>query len=424
MRWVGCVAVAVLWAAAAGKVAHIAQAAGPPPWVEPGDIPLPPDVVSVVALRDDVPVEAAPIAGGARRGALSADGPLPLFAVKRGAGCNGRWISIGALAWVCQDHVRFSSSPPLAAFDAVVRDTGDGLPFRYFFVGKGGSSGYSQLTSADQSAPDQDLEPGFAVAIVENRLQGGELFGRSHHGLWIPMRDLSPVRPKTFHGETVQDSRLDFAWVLSDNARAFSKPMPRAYADRKFTRFQRVDVVEEKRVGRDRFFRIDDSTWLHERDLRRPSSSPPPPEVPAGQRWIDIELASQTIVAYEGDRPVYATLVSTGKGPQGSAFATPKGLHRIWVKLIGSNMDNLEDEEASNYYSIEDVPFVQFFSKGVGLHGAFWHNDFGRVRSHGCVNLAPLDAQWLFSWTSPHLPAGWIAVIPTDLEPGTWVRVR
>jgi lipoprotein-anchoring transpeptidase ErfK/SrfK len=143
-----------------------------------------------------------------------------------------------------------------------------------------------------------------------------------------------------------------------------------------------------------------------------------------GERWIDVELASQTLVAYQGDRPVFATLVSTGKGREGTELATPKGESRIWVKLESSNMDNLEDEEAERYYAIEDVPYVQFFAKGVGLHGAFWHRSFGQVRSHGCVNLAPLDAQRLFSFTSPHLPAGWTAVLPTDVEEGTIVRVR
>ena len=67
------------------------------------------------------------------------------------------------------------------------------------------------------------------------------------------------------------------------------------------------------------------------------------------------------------------------------------------------------------YYAIEDVPYVQYFAKGVGLHGAFWHRGFGHVRSHGCVNLAPLDAQRLFAFTSPHLPAGWTAVLPTAI---------
>jgi lipoprotein-anchoring transpeptidase ErfK/SrfK len=146
--------------------------------------------------------------------------------------------------------------------------------------------------------------------------------------------------------------------------------------------------------------------------------------VDAGERWIDVDLATQTLVAYEGRTPVFATVVSTGRGRHGSATATPVGTHRIWVKLLSSDMDNLEDDAASRYYRIEDVPWVQYFSKGVGLHGAFWHRSFGRVRSHGCVNLAPLDAERLFYWTGPHLPAGWSAVHPAPHDLGTIVRVR
>ena len=152
--------------------------------------------------------------------------------------------------------------------------------------------------------------------------------------------------------------------------------------------------------------------------------SPPPSAIGPHERWIDVDLATQTLLALEGDKPLFATLVSTGKGPEGTDTATPKGEFRIWVKLTSSNMDNLEDEEAQKYYAIEDVPFVQYFAKGVGLHGAFWHRGFGHVRSHGCVNLAPRDAQRLFAFTSPHLPTNWAATLPASVEEGTLVRVR
>lgn len=400
------------------------RASEPVPWSEPGDLPVPADAASVIVLQQDVAIESGPAAGGRRRGSASAGVALPFFAVKRGPGCNGRWFSIGPLAWVCQDRLAFSTEPPISAVDPRMQQGGDGLPYRYFFVTRGGTSGYGQLSAVDQTAPDQELEQGFAVAIVEQRRHDGEMYGRSHHGLWIPMRDLVPIKPKTFRGEEVNEGKLDFGWIVRDDAKALTKPVGGARTSQRFAKFQRLRVLEEQTVRKERYYKIEGDGWVHQRDLRKPSESPPPSEVTAGERWIDIELATQTVVAYEGTRPVYATLASTGKGGQGSPFATPKGVHRIWVKLVGSNMDNLEDDEASNYYSIEDVPWVQYFSKGVGLHGAFWHNDFGHVRSHGCVNLTPIDAQWFFGFTGPHLPAGWTAVLPTELEPGTVVRVR
>jgi lipoprotein-anchoring transpeptidase ErfK/SrfK len=190
-------------------------------------------------------------------------------------------------------------------------------------------------------------------------------------------------------------------------------------------KFDKVDILEERQEKKGGgYIRVGEAEWLRARDVRRPVVSPPPSTLPQGERWLDVDLTTQTLTAYEGDRPVYATLVSTGKGKEGTDAATPKGEFRIWVKLLSSNRDNLEDEEAMKYYAIEDVPYVQYFSSGVGLHGAFWHRGFGKVRSHGCVNLAPLDAQRLFAFTSPHLPAGWTAVLPTQTEEGTLVRVR
>jgi lipoprotein-anchoring transpeptidase ErfK/SrfK len=187
----------------------------------------------------------------------------------------------------------------------------------------------------------------------------------------------------------------------------------------------KVDWLEE--AGQfERFVRIGEDRWVAARDLRHPTIAPPPAEIDltAKERWIDVELATQTLVAYEGERPTFATLVSTGKGKPGTANGTPLGTFRIWVKLTTSNMDNLEDENARRYYRMESVPWVQYFDKGVGLHGAFWHRGFGHVRSHGCVNLSPLDAQRLFSFTSPRLPAGWTAVLPSERDRGTVVRVR
>jgi len=238
------------------------------------------------------------------------------------------------------------------------------------------------------------------------------------------MSDLVPVRPPVFHGELLADGSLDLAWVVAENARALSKPLAHARTERRLVRYQLLKVLEEREVNKVRYYRFDETGWVTHKDVNKPALAPRPEGVGPRERWIDIDLASQTLVAYEGDRPVYATLVSTGRGAQRTPFATPVGVHRIWVKLIASTMDNLENDDAAEYYSIEDVPYVQYFSNAVGLHAAFWHNKFGRPRSHGCVNVAPRDAQWLFSFTGPHLPAGWTAVFPNDLEPATVVRVR
>ena len=164
--------------------------------------------------------------------------------------------------------------------------------------------------------------------------------------------------------------------------------------------------------------------WLKSTELRMPELQPPPTGIGTSERWIDVDTKEQTLVAYVGPRPVYATLVSTGKGKRGTEQSTPVGTHRVWIKLIQSDMDNLDTAEAKSVYAVEAVPHVMFFEGGYGIHGTYWHDEFGVPKSHGCVNVSPTDARWLFQFVGPHLPVGWSAVFPTAAEPGTVIRIR
>ena len=82
------------------------------------------------------------------------------------------------------------------------------------------------------------------------------------------------------------------------------------------------------------------------------------------------------------------------------------------------------DVASDGPYSIEDVPWIMYYSGSYALHGAFWHNNFGRTRSHGCTNLAPQDAKALFGWTEPRMPDNWHGVWATPERPGTRVVVH
>jgi|GEM_PF-312978 len=451
-----------------------------PPWVDPGDVPVPAWAHSVAPTKNDAALYVEPGKIESRRGSAQLGARLPLFATRRANGCQGRWLEVGPFAWMCSDVADYSADepgaptlgtkpwllpgggdgvrpsrpgarplPPLEA----TSPSDDGLPYRYYFAGQGGAYGYASLARAQDDAPDQELEQGFAVAIVEEKTAHGESWGRTKKGRWFAMRELVAARPFAFHGVLVPSgsTELDVAWVTADKANLFATEKP-TKAVGVIPRFERVSVKEERGSGADAMVRVEavaamSSTggaagsssnasaaagWMRARDVGRARVAPPPPELAAGagggeaagERWIDVDLAQQTLVAYEGKQPVFATLVSTGKGPPKTEFATPPGTHRIWVKIFTTKMDNLEKEDVEKHYALEDVPWVQFFDKAVALHGVFWHRDLGHIHSHGCVNLAPLDARWLFAFTGPHLPAGWSAVYPTRSEPGTLVRVR
>jgi lipoprotein-anchoring transpeptidase ErfK/SrfK len=410
-----------------------------PPWGDPTDVPLPGWAHSVAPKKAETEVFAAPGRLDLKRATTLVGARLPLYGSQRGTGCGGRWLHVGLASWVCSDNADLAPEEPSG--DVVLAT--DGLPYRYWFVGKGGASGYANLARAGEEAPDEDLDPGFAVATIEERTERGQRWVKTRHSTWISTTELAASRPSSFHGEDIgagqAQRELDFAWVLPAKINVYNAPNFSGKVAATLTRREIVRAREEKATGAAVAVRISDdgvtpAQWVDARSLARPQVSSPPPEVTGeNERWIDVHLPTQTLVAYEGTKPIFATLVSTGTGRAGTDTATRKGTFRIWVKLLSSTMDNLESpaklQEATPAvegarYSMEDVPYVQFFDKAIAIHGVFWHDDFGRVRSHGCVNVAPRDAARLFALTSPHLTAGLSAILPARIEPGTVVRVR
>jgi lipoprotein-anchoring transpeptidase ErfK/SrfK len=106
-----------------------------------------------------------------------------------------------------------------------------------------------------------------------------------------------------------------------------------------------------------------------------------------GERWIEVDIAHQSVHAWEGSELVRSFLVSTGK----PSTPTVTGQYNIWIKL------RYDDMRGPGYH-LKDVPYVMYFYKGYGLHGTYWHNQFGTPRSAGCVNLRTDDAAWLFNF--------------------------
>jgi hypothetical protein len=329
---------------------------------------------------------------------------------------------IGPLAWICSEGV----GPPGTVLERTERSPVAGLPYDYYFVGPDGSFGYRKLDTAEEGVPDAQLQPGFGVALrlTRQRIDTSDVFGLTSQRLWIPLRDLSgPVHSLGSLGVALDDT-LGVGWAIGDAVHVFSQPKLARKTKEVLERLARVTILEQRVESREAWLRIGDDRWLRARDVAFPERVPPPAAARQGERWIDVDLARQVMTAYVGARAVYAAPSSTGRGRPGSETATPPGVHRLWVKLAATDMDNLENLEAAENYAIQAVPWVQYFERGYGLHGAFWHRAFGRVQSHGCVNLSPGDAEWVFRWSSPRLPEGWTAVLPTDYERGTIVNVH
>jgi len=397
--------------AGAGSVVVVAaaqQSAVPPPeWAR-----------SVEVVDDGTVVHVAAREGARRRGTVKRRTRLPLMRRVAGTGCStGTWVQVGPEAYVCDGALRMSASPPGGTPQPVMR--GERLlPHTYAFVGVDGTRAYAHPSDYEADQYVEAFGEGFGLVVAGRRDWEGIPFVQTRRGLWVERDSLRFARGTDFAGVEIRAGEpLDLAWVQRDGARIFAAPRGREVS--RAGRRHVVHVAERVSGGR---VRLQDGTYMRARDLAIASAAGRPEGVGPTERWIDVDVDQQVMVAWEGDRPVYATLVSTGRRRR--THQTPIGEFRIWVKLAESNMDDLERSDVERNYAIEGVPWVQYFERSNGFHAAFWHDRFGTRTSHGCVNLTPADARWLFGFTGPALPVGWYAVLPTERDPGTLVRVR
>ncbi len=365
----------------------------------------------------------APRRGTAARGAL-----LPALEATQGVGCRGVWVRVGVDAWVCSDGgVSFSRDAPQTAVLPAVPD-GQVVPYQYAYATRAGVRTFRRLDDVRDDNWAEELERGMSVAVTGTEHVDEGTFVRTAGGRWVALRDLSWARPSERAGIFFEPGEtLASVAFLRVDARAWPTPEDAARgrsADPpvQLTRRDGVHVREERTVRGRAWSRLD-AGWVQSSALLRATASAAPADLADSERWVDVDRARQVLVAFEGARPVFSTLVSTGR--RGNETVT--GEHRVWVKLATtdmSNVDNVDLYSATALYTVSRVPWVMFFHNDQALHGAFWHDRFGAAHSHGCVNLAPRDAAWLYTWAPPNAPPGWTAVMPTNAEPGLRVRVR
>ncbi|HVN56143.1 MAG TPA: L,D-transpeptidase [Anaerolineaceae bacterium] len=134
--------------------------------------------------------------------------------------------------------------------------------------------------------------------------------------------------------------------------------------------------------------------------------TPISPEIPIEDKRLEVRLEDQVLIAYEWEKPVFMAKVASGGNFSTGNYSTPTGHyitnHKRYTRHMAAG-----DHAAPNSYDLPGVPWVTYFTpEGISFHGTYWHNDFGHPRSHGCVNLAPSAARWIFRWTLPTVPTG------------------
>jgi len=135
------------------------------------------------------------------------------------------------------------------------------------------------------------------------------------------------------------------------------------------------------------------------------------------EKRIEIDLTEQKLYAYEGDEKKMSFDISSGKWGR-----TPTGEFRIWIKLKYTLMTG-GSKELGTYYYLPNVPFTMYFYKDFGIHGAYWHDNFGHPMSHGCINMRPSEAEQLFYWANPSVPDDVNSVLSSGDNEGTRVII-
>ncbi len=236
---------------------------------------------------------------------------------------------------------------------------------------------------------------------------------------YVEARHLKKFWASDFHGINLKEHPLDgrYGWVVFD-AYTSTKPGREEFFDGMLLKKHTlVRLYETRHINGWDWHRVGENQWLEQRRIAKIVDEPRPESIPADARWIDINLYEQTISAYEGDRKVYVSLVSSGLPD----FDTPTGLYRIWAKVRFAKMSG--GEKGENFYYLEDVPYHMYFFNGYAIHGAYWHNNFGVKQSHGCVNISCLDAAWFFEWTRPEAPGDkW--KVNKKAKDATWVWIH
>ena len=261
----------------------------------------------------------------------------------------------------------------------------------------------------------QTFLPGFVYVSYIDRVDTGHgIYYALQSGGWIPGKGARVGEYSRFQGlEFSSTPRNVFAWSLpfyTDSIPVYETPGYNAPLTERIL-YPYVDIVQiydtQIADGVD-WNMIGPGQWVEARIMAAVTPNTTPPEGVTNGRWIDVDLAEQTLAVYDNHQLVFATVVASGLEP----FWTRPGLFQIYSKKETETMRN---SDPTDFYYLDNVPWTMYFDKARALHGAYWRTRFGYPQSHGCVNLSVGDAHWLFNWA---IEGDWVYVHdPSGLTP-------
>lgn len=283
------------------------------------------------------------------------------------------------------------------------------LPFHYFHV-------INQDPVPIGSAPGdsgggESFYPGFVYVAYTDRVDTGHgIYYLLQNGGWLPGRGERVGEISAFQGLQFRSTpRNSFGWTFEDIPVKSASGYKAPDTGRSLLPFTVIQIYDTQNVDNADWNLIGPDQWVEARKVAQVVINTKPPEGSNNTtRWIDVNLAEQTLAVYDNNQLVFATVIASGVDP----FWTRPGLFQINQKKETETMRN---NDPSDFYYLDDVPWTMYFDGPRALHGAYWRTRFGFPQSHGCVNLSVGDAHWLFNWAHE---GDWVYVYdPTGQTP-------
>ena len=243
----------------------------------------------------------------------------------------------------------------------------------------------------------QAFQPGFVYVSYIDRVDSNGVYYMLQNGGWIPGKGSRIGEYSRFQGLQFRKTPATaFAWPLpfyTDSIPVYRAPTYGApLAERVIYPYAEVVPVYATQTGDGVDWNlIGPDQWVEARIFATVTPNTTPPDGVTTGRWIDVNLAEQTLAVYDNHQLVFATVIASGLEP----FWTRPGLFQIFQKKETETMRN---NDPTDYYYLDNVPWTMYFDGARALHGAYWRTRFGYPQSHGCVNLSVGDAHWLFNW--------------------------
>lgn len=287
--------------------------------------------------------------------------------------------------------------PPEPLFATLVPYELSSIPFAYALADSGEIPVYSTLDDAINDNSNRKIPAGKIkyLSLLDRAETDRGRFYQIATTEWVSADYVSKVGVPNFQGYLFKNNpQFTFGWFINEAASRTAPGYDAPETGKYYQRLNKIRVSETRIVNDIDWVKIGPDEWVEHKNVALIIPNYTQPTGVTGNRWIEVNLYEQVLSVYDEGNLVFATLISSGTPP----FYTQPGVFQIYEKIENEYMTGVFEADRSDYYYLEDVPFIMYYDQKRALHGAYWQTLLGYQRSHGCVNLSVADSHWLFDW--------------------------